>query len=234
MRYLKQAIRLLRTNVLGLPPGEPEPPAAAASATTPIVAADGPQGYTQALLARFSLPSARWSGNAGAAGADFYNLLAGLAGAAASSFPSTPGAAGTATGPGTGTLIPPSVRTADRASFLATQRERVSALLSALDREAARLQSSSTSGAEGVERPPSGASGASGGGGGGLSKSRSEADFEKIDAESGAEELGDGDGDGIRRRTPGATSPGGGSWMPWAWGAGGGAADAGKSSGIDK
>lgn len=45
----------------------------------------------------------------------------------------------------------------------------------------------------------------------GLSKSRSETDFEKIDAESGAE---DQDGEGTVRRR----QAGGSSWMPWGWG----------------
>ncbi len=40
---------------------------------------------------------------------------------------------------GSGMLIPPTVRESDRASFIATQRERLRTLLSALDREAANL-----------------------------------------------------------------------------------------------
>lgn len=226
--YLKRAIELLRTNVLGLPPGEPEPPV--------VPEAAPPQSYTQALLARFSLPSARWSGNAGTGGADFYNLLAGAVSAM-----TAPTAAAT---PAKDTLIPPTVGEADRANFVATQRERLRTLLSALDREAARLDSTATKaradsvsldregvrfgnpwaggdGAGGAERPPSGASG--------MSKSRSEADFEKIDAESGAEELDHG----VRRRATPAAS-GGGSWMPWGWGGGGGGGGGeGKSTGVD-
>ncbi|CAI0653567.1 unnamed protein product, partial [Colletotrichum noveboracense] len=65
--YLKRAIELIKTNVLGLPPGEPEP------AATPPPAS---QSYTQSLLARFSVPAARWA-PAGNTGTDFYNLLAG-------------------------------------------------------------------------------------------------------------------------------------------------------------
>lgn len=69
----------------------------------------------------------------------------------------------------------------------------------------------------------------------GLSSRKSEPDFEKIDAESGAEEI--------------EQKRGGGSWMPWSWGstptpAGkekvgegdevmGGTEDVGRSSGVD-
>lgn len=70
----------------------------------------------------------------------------------------------------------------------------------------------------------------------GLSTRRSEADFENIDAESGTEEVETG-----RRRVARGQSSGGGSWMPWSWGAK--AADesvdtimgdnTGKSSGVD-
>jgi len=43
-----------------------------------------------------------------------------------------------------------------------------------------------------------------------LSKSRSEADFENIDAESGTEEV-----ESSRRQGKGSS----GSWLPWSWGA---------------
>jgi hypothetical protein len=107
-------------------------------------------------------------------------------------------------------------------TFIAAQRERLNFLLTALDREAQALQQGDASdtrrapsmaydGApeddEATQRPPSGLSGWSS-----LSKSRSEVDFEKIDAESGAE-----DNDALRRRNVSSGS-GGGSWMPWGWG----------------
>jgi len=134
-----------------------------------------------------------------------------------------------------GTLIPPNIREGDRATFIATQRERLSTLLSALDREAAQIgrppapaEGGSTKfgnpwaapaavdGPEERERPASG-----------LSKSRSEADFEKIDAESGAEEL---DEDGVRRRGGTTPSVSSGGWMPWPFAGGA----EGKSSGVEK
>lgn len=67
-----------------------------------------------------------------------------------------------------------------------------------------------------------------------LSSRKSEGDFEKIEAESGTE-------DGVKKRQ----TSGGGSWMPWSWGAQTAEApvdtvmgesktvDSGKSSGVD-
>ncbi|KAJ9142354.1 Protein YOP1 [Pleurostoma richardsiae] len=220
--YLKRAIEVLKTTVLGLPP---DPNAAAAEAEVP--AAQQPRSYTQALLARFQLPEARKNGGTGTGGAayagqEFYNLLAGAvsaASAAVSHATASSAATTTAGGPSSktdmtasGALIPPDIRgTSEKMSFITAQRERLSIVLSALDREAAQLQSSEKAGSdspseeeEPAQRPASG-----------LSKSRSEADFEKIEAESGAEDVDDGSGS--RKGTPAATS-GSGGWLPWGWG----------------
>lgn len=75
----------------------------------------------------------------------------------------------------------------------------------------------------------------------GLSTRKSETDFEKIDAESGTEEV-----EFERRQAKRSTSGLGSNWLPWSWGAktdpapvdtvmsdrtqGG---DKGKSSGVD-
>lgn len=79
----------------------------------------------------------------------------------------------------------------------------------------------------------------------GLSSRKSEPDFEKIDAESGAEDLGV---EKERRSAAKRSVSSGGSWMPWSWGAGattkepekdddtvmgGTERDVGKSSGVD-
>ncbi|KAH8903596.1 hypothetical protein BR93DRAFT_918322 [Coniochaeta sp. PMI_546] len=231
--YLKHAIELLRTNLLGLPPSPPSP-----SPTTSAAPDLAPgQSYTQALLARFSLPSARWAGRdgPGAATTDFYNLLASAVGAAT---------AATATGSGTGATeprgpengpggmaasgllaVPDSIQGASaRRSFIAAQRERLALLVAALDREAGRLESSVAEEEGEGERE-----------GAPLAKSRSEADFEKLEAESGEEE----EDAGLRRRTPGVGSQAAG-WVSWAWGGGGtggggaASADAGKSTGVEK
>jgi receptor expression-enhancing protein 1/2/3/4 len=257
--YLKRAIELLKTKVLGMPPDE------TAQQTASSVVEGTPQSYTTALLARFSLPSARWSGQAGAAGADFYNFLASAVTAATGS-PSGAASPGTATGTrdggdltASGTLIPPTIRgSTAKMSFIAAQRERLGIVLNALDREAIQIAEaederrkarltrekagsiSLDGNDEDVEedvpkRPASGLSGFSGFSG--LSKSRSEVDFEKIEAESGAEDAAGG----VKRRAPAAGASGLSSWMPWGWG--GAAAsndehvwreDTGTSTGVEK
>lgn len=126
------------------------------------------------------------------------------------------------------TLIPPHLRdSGEKISFIAAQRDRLNIVLSALDREAAELQRTEaqrahdriinrgpssmsfdgTEDEEPTQRPPSGLSAWSG-----LSKSRSEGDFEKIDAESGAE-----DDSSLRRRKAAGAAPAA-SWTPsWGW-----------------
>ena len=199
--YFKRAIEYLKTNVLNLPPSEPEPTAAE-------VTAAGSQSYTSSLLARFSIPAARWAGAANT-GNDFYNLLANAVSAATS--------AGGLVGGGScrsmtdsGTLLPPHLRgSAEKMTFIAAQRERLNIVLRALDREAQQIQQGNVSEEEETtQRPPSGLSMFSG-----LSKSRSETDFEKVEAESGTEDEGT-----LRRRNPPSASGSSGSWMPWGWG----------------
>lgn len=227
--YLKLAIEAFKTKVLGLPPSAPTPPPSE------------PQSYTQSLLSRFSVPTAKWTGS-GNAGTDFYSLLSSAV-AAATGTTGASGPAGTA-GPGrdvtnSGTLIPPHLRDSnEKMSFIAAQRDRLNIVLTALDREAQELQRSEaqrshdrafhrpTSMAfdgsgedEPTQRPPSGFSAWSG-----LSKSRSEADFEKIDAESGTE-----DDATVRRRQVSGGTP---SWAPWGWAAD--ADQAGSTSGMER
>jgi hypothetical protein len=225
INYIKRAIELLRTNVFGLPPS---PAATAGSASTGY--GQGGQGYTQSLLARFSLPGARWGGATGAAGqgdtaaggaADFYSMLASAVGAAtgggaaarAEDRGADHGFGGLAAG-----LVPDNIQGANaKMSFIAAQRERLALLMSALDREASQLQTETEdrartgSSTAGTEAAP-------------LTKSRSEADFEKLEAESGEEEEGEG-GVELRRRTPGLGGQAAG-WVSWAWGGGGGGAGA--------
>ncbi|KAH6647801.1 TB2/DP1, HVA22 family-domain-containing protein [Truncatella angustata] len=239
MAYLKQAIEMLKTRVLGMPPTRD-------NGANDVRAKEAPQSYTQGLLARFSMPQAsRWGnvgGSAGSAGQDFYNLLAGAVSAATGA--GALGSAGSGAyggGPkrdvdmsASGTLIPDNIRgTGEKISFIANQREKLSFLLTALDKEAKELQTSeeereagdttsreqrptsfSLDGGEGpsttsagTSRPPSGQSMWSG-----LSKSRSEVDFEKIDAESGAEE---DTNDGSRQRRPQAERAPSSSKAPW-------------------
>lgn len=247
--YLKRAIEAFRTQVLGLPPNP-----AAQQAESNVPAAQRPRSYTQALLDRFQLPQAQWSGNAGSTtGQDFYNFLSNAVNAATAAVVASDSstadtgrkAASASRGPGvgafptgdlsaSGTLVPPNIQgNADKMSFLAAQRERLNYVLSALDREAAQLKSGTATtpageqeinleglqpGGASIERPTTSSSGKSTGG---LSKSRSEVDFEKIDAESGAEDNNTQDS---AQATP---APSGGSWLPWAWSAS--SSDAGKN-----
>ncbi|KAG9254726.1 TB2/DP1, HVA22 family-domain-containing protein [Emericellopsis atlantica] len=217
LSYLKQAIELIKTNVLGLPPSQ-EPPAPPQAQDT------SPQGYTQSLLARFSVPAAKWTGSANA-GADVYNLLASAVTAAATAAGHSRGAENS--------IIPPNLQSSgEKMTFIAAQREKLATLLSALDAEAQQLQTADTQAhqtrtspmhldaadedGEPTQRPPSGLSAWSA-----LSKSRSETDFEKIEADSEDEAS-------LRRRQ---NASGGGGWMSWSWGA---ANDPAKSSGVDQ
>ncbi|KAI9151574.1 Receptor expression-enhancing protein 4 [Paramyrothecium foliicola] len=224
--YFRRAIDYLKTAVLGLPPSEPAP-------STPEPAA-GPQSYTQSLLARFSVPTGRWAAPSNASG-DFYNLLAGAVSAATSA--GGLGLSSNSAPPGHRQLIPPNLRdTGEKMSFITAQRERLNILLTALDREAQALQREDTHRAHArapsmtfdghshdddsspAHRPLSAVSGWSG-----LSKSRSEADFEKIEAESGAEEE-----EAVRRR-----NVSGSSWLSWAMGSGN-SSEGASSSGFDR
>lgn len=246
MAYLKRAIELLRTQVLGMAPSAD---AQGASAESNVPASQQPRSYTQSLLERFQLPAARWPANSGAGspGQDFYSFLASAVAAATGAGANAPpkennndtptssladlsaaGAFPAGDLTASGTLVPPSIRdNAEKMTFLAAQRERLNLVLSALDREAAQLRSPGPIAAPEAnldaaqpERPATSASGKSA-----LSKSRSEADFEKIEAESGAEDNAAQDSE-TARPTPAARS---GSWMPWGWGTSAASGDKSKA-----
>ncbi|KAL6875289.1 TB2/DP1, HVA22 family domain-containing protein [Trichoderma novae-zelandiae] len=219
--YLRKAIDYLKVNVLGLPPTEPEPPSPPPSTY---------QSYTSSLLARFSIPAAATPAGAANVGSDLFGLLASAVAAATGGS----GNRSDAGGYSSSSVVPSHIQdSGERMTFIASQRDRLSVLLTALDREAAQLQRNGgqtqsrsrsrhmDSDEEVTQRPPSGLSGWSG-----LSKSRSETDFEKIDAESGAE-----DESNLRRRHA-AGGEGGGSWMPW--GGRGAQPGTGHSSGLEE
>ncbi|KAM0277622.1 hypothetical protein ACHAQH_005650 [Verticillium albo-atrum] len=148
--YVKQAIELIKTNVFGMPPSPPEP-------ESPLAASYAPQSYTQSLLARFSVPNARWAPPAqaasGSTGNDFYSLLAGAVSAATNAATSSGSGSGSgsdaprgdhASG-GWGGLIPSNLTGAgEKMSFIAAQRERLNVVLDGLDREAQTLQREET------------------------------------------------------------------------------------------
>ncbi|KAL7938782.1 TB2/DP1, HVA22 family domain-containing protein [Trichoderma chlorosporum] len=216
--YLRKAIDYLRVHVLGMPPSEPEPPTPPPSTY---------QSYTQSLLARFNIPAAAGPSAPSNVGSDLFGLLASAVTAATGGS----GARSDAGGISSSSVVPSHIQdSSERMTFIASQRDRLNVLLTALDREAAQLQRNGgqtqsrsrsrhmESDEDVTQRPPSGLSGWSG-----LSKSRSETDFEKIDAESGAE-----DESNLRRRNAGGGD--GGSWMAWSRNAQPGT---GHSSGLE-
>lgn len=188
LTYFRQAIEFVRQNILNLPPREREEP------PMPPAASAAPQTYTQALLARFSVPT-----RVANSGSDFYGLLANAVAAATS--------VGRSTNPdmtASGTLIPADLKdSGEKMSFIAAQRERLNIVLQALDREAQELQRSG-SGNRAASVNMDGDAGHV------LTTSRSEADFEKIDAPSGTEE-----DSAVRRRNVAS-----GSWLPFGMGQG--------------
>ncbi|KAJ2897576.1 Receptor expression-enhancing protein 2 [Zalerion maritima] len=228
MAYIKRAIEWARVNMLHLPPDEN---LNREYAMEGLEEEETPQSYTAGLLSRFALPSAR---GVGSVGGDFYSLLAnaatsaiGMSGGSGAGPAARPaGVRGAPDMTASGTLIPENLREANAAeqvSFLAAQRERLQILVGALDREAAAISMPGAFGSEPLATPGSSAGSGMSRPASGLSKSRSEADFEKIDAESGAEEEGS-----TRRRSNNRTTSSGSSWMPWGGGSGA------KSSGYER
>lgn len=165
--------------------------------------------YAQNLLSRFNLPSAR-QGFAAPAG-DFYGLLSAALGQV-----STGGSreAQVAEMSRSGTLIPQGMKSAaEKMSFLATQRERLRVLLTALDKEASELSNEEMIQRDvdrRLEIPVEE----------GLRKSKSEAEFEAIEKEEWSGKLGGEKVVGVQ------------SWMPWGlWGSK--KTEKGAASGVD-
>lgn len=115
-----------------------------------------------------------------------------------------------------GVLIPRDITdNAEKMTFLATQRERLRMLLTALDKEASDLSNE-----EMIEKDVERRLG-EGLGDEYMKRSRSEAEFDTIDDE---EELGS--------EKQGKAASGG--WMPWNWGQGAKDEDKARSTGVDK
>lgn len=153
--------------------------------------------YAQNLLSRFNLPAAR-EGLVAPAG-DFYGLLSTALGQVTSGSASREMQAEEISA--SGTLIPKGMTSAaEKMTFVETQRERLRVLLSALDKEASNISVEEQIEKDvdrrlGVEKV-----------GEGMARSKSEVSFEAIEREEAKKEEG-------------GTGTGGGSWMPWAWGA---------------
>lgn len=215
---LKRFIDFVKEKVLGLQPK-----------SQPVRAS--PEGsYAQTLLSRFNLPSAR-QGLAAPAG-DFYGLLSAALGQVGTGGGSREAQLEEMTR--SGTLIPQGMTSAsEKMTFLATQRERLRLLLTALDKEASGLETEESIRWDVERRLAAPASEDDG-----LRKSRSEAEFEAIEREdwNGEKENrgGGGSGSGGAGKGGGATN-----WIPWGlWGTSqpsgkGKEADRGNSSGVD-
>ncbi|KAL8774516.1 MAG: hypothetical protein Q9209_000889 [Squamulea sp. 1 TL-2023] len=197
LQYLKQAIDFVKQNVLGLQAQHAPPPSQG-------------ETYAQNLLSRFNLPSAR-QGLAAPAG-DFYGLLSAAIGQVGARGGSR--AAQAEEMSRGGTLVPKDITdNAEKMTFLATQRERLRVLLTALDKEASELSNEELIQKD-VERRLGEVSEVD------LKKSRSEAEFDTIDDQ---DEIGSG--------KQGTTAAGG--WMPWNWSQGAKGDAKARSTGVD-
>ncbi|KAI4144764.1 MAG: hypothetical protein L6R39_004048 [Caloplaca ligustica] len=199
LQYLKRAIDFVKQNVLGMQAQHAPPPSKGES-------------YAQNLLSRFNLPSARQGFTAPAG--DFYGLLTAAIGQVSASGGSRDAQVEEMTR--SGVLIPRDITdNAEKMTFLATQRERLRMLLTALDKEASDLSNE-----EMIEKDVERRLG-EGLGDEYMKRSRSEAEFDTIDDE---EELGS--------EKQGKAASGG--WMPWNWGQGAKDEDKARSTGVDK
>ncbi|KAL8674122.1 MAG: hypothetical protein Q9168_001459 [Polycauliona sp. 1 TL-2023] len=182
LQYLKRAIDFVKQNLLGMQAQHAPPPSQG-------------ETYAQNLFSRFNLPSAR-QGLAAPAG-DFYGLLSAAVGHVGAGGGSR--AAEVEEMSRSGTLIPKDITdNTAKMTFLATQRERLRTLLTALDKEASDLSNEEVIQKD-VQRRLGDIPGEN------LRKSRSEAEFDTIDDE---EEIGS--------EKQGKTAVSG--WMPWQWG----------------
>ncbi|MCJ1351991.1 MAG: hypothetical protein MMC33_001975 [Icmadophila ericetorum] len=188
IEYLKRAIEFIKVNVFGLQPKAESRP------QTPNYGGS----YAQTLLSRFNLPSAR-EGLAAPAG-DFYGLLSTAFGQVGSR--GTNPEAKIEEMSASGLLVPQGITgTANKISFLETQKERLRVLLSALEKESQTLETE-----EQIERDVHNRLGeGSSRGSMAMHKSRSETEFDTIDKDEASGQTG------------APTTPGG-SWLPWAWG----------------
>ena len=189
---LKRFVDFIKENILGLQPAD------APSYSSP----KSGSSYAQTLLSRFNLPSARQNFANPAAG-DFYNLLgAALGQVGVTGRPEAREAHANKVISQSGSFIPQGMTsTAEKMTFLETQRERLKLLLTALDREASEISNE-----EKIEKDVEKRLEMLSPQDNGLRKSRSEAEFEAIDKTEASSEP-----DGKREKGTKA------SWIPWGW-----------------
>ena len=188
-QYLKQAVEFFKENILGLPPKQASPQQNLYPGGS----------YAQNLLARFNLPSARDAASAAGGFGDFYGLLSSAVGQATAANRSRDAQAADLSA--SGTLIPPSIQGNDeRMTYIATQKERLSVLMKALDTEASNLSAMDAvekSTIRGLDTESNENS---------MGRSRSEVSFDRVERD---EVEGDERPEHMRTKS--------GGWMPWNW-----------------
>ena len=136
LTYVKRLIDLIREKVLGLPP-----PSTAQTAPPPQSYGSAAATYSANLLSRFSIPSARVPAPT-TTSSDIYSLLSSAVSAAAAKTLNT--TTTTTTAKDDSTPVPVAVPSdasspTEKLSFISSQRERLTYLLSVLDRESSTI-----------------------------------------------------------------------------------------------
>ncbi len=191
LQYLRRAIEMVKEQVFGMKTQR------ASSTSSPPKSPVG--SYTQNLLARFYLPTARVQGGVPTT-ADFYNLISSVLGKPTTS--STSGQDVPASGgASSATLFGSTLGSAEeRMNYIAVQRERLRGLLQALDKEASNMSTSEETKVQAAQVPLPETPGEERNPTMTMRKNRSEMDFENVEREDYGEE----------KRTAGG-------WMPWNW-----------------
>lgn len=203
LAYLQQAIEWFKVRVLGFAPAKEQA----------VPAAPG-QSYAQTFMSRFSMQSARGGTD------NLSNLVSQALSGASALYSGNTSAQADSLARDTN-LIPPSIRNNDdRASYVASQRERLEGLLRAFDREQDNLRQQRESGSRyhehsrestfaGKERD-SGVGGLTG-----ISRNRSETEFDRIERDEVASQ-----GPPYPITPPVFERQPSQGWMPWNWRAG--------------
>lgn len=194
--------------MLGLQARRSSPPA------TPYAASAG--SYTQNLLARFYLPSARAQapeGSATTTPSDIYNLITSVMGHKSTTSsqdpPSSAASHDTSGDVSSGTKE-------ERMNYIKTQSDRLRWLLQVLDKEAAKANTNTSSSVATEQATATGR----------MKKNKSEPDFENVEREDVADHQNKETG--TEKNAAGA-----GGWMPWNWWSGASGDDAGAGAGAN-
>jgi receptor expression-enhancing protein 1/2/3/4 len=207
LQYLKQGIEWVKVNLLGMQPRRPTPPASRNVS------------YSQSLLNRFVMPSARPEGYGGAASSatganDLFSMLGNVMAQAAgpSGAPRSRDAQAKDLS-ASGNLVPPHMSGDERNAYISTQQDHLRTLLEAFNKEATREHTPASS-----SSPPYPTNDGPGpnfqdflrpAAEGLLNRSKSESEFEDL----GYEHVSTGSNK-PSPRLPERT----GSWSKWVWG----------------